>query len=367
MFKRSLSLVLLFFCFVFTPLLKSAEIVKLDRDQLIELRTKISEYKKIRDYEARKTLVDDILKMGPMAAVELGNILEKEALALQKKYTVSLGKKAKSIHKKRFKKSQENEVRASRTVLASLRAKGAALGKPEIVEKGDPALEKLKELLLLSATDVISENEKLKSMRKDILVLAEYMKKCNRIIPDDMEKKTRSNKKYGKKDLVPPQEKIPFTTILERNEKLAIVMEILAPKKDIKVLKNNETQTQFIDYKESLGILDLNIMRMLLGLSPLGIDIKLCAAARDHSNDMREKGFFAHESPIKGKKNPADRARNWGTTANGENIAYGVPTPEGTNMQWFHSPGHHVNMLNSEYTVMGLGRSEKHWTQMFRR
>ena len=111
------------------------------------------------------------------------------------------------------------------------------------------------------------------------------------------------------------------------------------------------------------GIRDLNVMRLIFGMNALTADVKLCECSADHSKDMKEKGFFAHESPVKGKKTPWVRAKNFGTSANGENIAMGSRTAEGSNRQWFHSPGHFKNMFSSKNRI-GLGQYGKYWTQM---
>jgi len=129
------------------------------------------------------------------------------------------------------------------------------------------------------------------------------------------------------------------------------------------LLANDETAWE-IDSGEALGILDLNALRLLLGLRALRADPKLCAAARDHSNDMRRLGFFAHESPVEGKSSFSDRAGNFGTSARSENIANGQRQPAATNRQWFLSPGHHKNMLGNHGRI-GLGRSGTYWTQLF--
>jgi uncharacterized protein YkwD len=103
---------------------------------------------------------------------------------------------------------------------------------------------------------------------------------------------------------------------------------------------------------------------MLLGLAPVLIDPKLHLAARDHSKDMAEKKFFAHDSPVSGKKSPWDRAKRAGTSANAENIFMGNSSPEAANRSWFLSPGHHVNMFGNSRRG-GMGRHEGYWTQMF--
>ena len=128
--------------------LNPLEAQHLNRDQLLELRTKLSEYKKTKDYDARKPIVDAILDMGPKGASELSKTVEKDFLSVQKKYITDLGKKAGVVQKKRYEKSHKKEIKEARAVFASLRAKGDALGKAEIVSKGDPALEKLKTIII---------------------------------------------------------------------------------------------------------------------------------------------------------------------------------------------------------------------------
>jgi len=131
-----------------------------------------------------------------------------------------------------------------------------------------------------------------------------------------------------------------------------------------KTLIDNVPLEAKLPLEEARGLRDLNRIRLLLGLKALKIDLLLCDAARDHSKDMATKGFFAHESPVPGKKQPWDRAKNFGTTASAENISMGVTTGAEVNQQWFHSPGHHKNMLGA-HVRMGLGNFQKHWTQMF--
>ncbi|NNE90560.1 MAG: CAP domain-containing protein [Verrucomicrobiales bacterium] len=135
--------------------------------------------------------------------------------------------------------------------------------------------------------------------------------------------------------------------------------------KNREILNQNEKLKGQIQAAEYAGILELNQWRIAAGLSPLLIDPKLCAAARDHSKDMAAGGFFSHTSPIQGKKSPWDRARNFGTSASSENIAINGST-EGANKSWFHSPGHHKNMFRENATIVGLGVNGRHYTQMFR-
>jgi uncharacterized protein YkwD len=37
------------------------------------------------------------------------------------------------------------------------------------------------------------------------------------------------------------------------------------------------------------------------------------------------------------------------------------------NEMWWHSPGHHRNMLNADWIRIGVGRHGKYWTELFGR
>lgn len=132
----------------------------------------------------------------------------------------------------------------------------------------------------------------------------------------------------------------------------------------VKVLAENAAMSK-IPAEIRAGVLELNIWRIAQGYPPLVIDPKLCEASVDHAKDMEKLGFFAHESPVEGKKQPWDRAKNFGTKASGENIAINDSVAK-ANKAWFYSPGHHVNMFRPKFTVIGLGASGRHYVQMFR-
>ncbi len=110
----------------------------------------------------------------------------------------------------------------------------------------------------------------------------------------------------------------------------------------------------------------LNHGRLVLGLGPLRLDEKLSAAAEGHSSDMARIGFFAHDSPVPGKKTPWDRAKKAGFEgrAGGENIFMGSTEPGAAYDAWFASDGHRFIMLASGPDTLGVGISGKHWTMM---
>ncbi|MFC1707688.1 CAP domain-containing protein [Planctomycetota bacterium] len=108
-----------------------------------------------------------------------------------------------------------------------------------------------------------------------------------------------------------------------------------------------------------------NRYRMMFGLRALRIDERLLRAARGHSKDMVDHGFFDHTSPVPGKQTPEQRCALTGATFSGENIALGSTTGEDTFDQWYRSSGHHRNMLGRDHLSIAIGRHQNHWTQLF--
>lgn len=110
-----------------------------------------------------------------------------------------------------------------------------------------------------------------------------------------------------------------------------------------------------------------NAERTKAGLAPFQTDAKLMAAAREKSLDMQSKNYFSHTSPTFGS--PFDRMKALGISykSAGENIAKGQRTPQEVVQAWMDSPGHRANILNADFTHIGVGFVEKgyHWTQQF--
>ena len=103
---------------------------------------------------------------------------------------------------------------------------------------------------------------------------------------------------------------------------------------------------------------------------PLTMDPLLRLAARLHSTNMAENGFFDHTDPE--GRGPGERVAEVGFTGSfiGENIARGQPTAEAVVAAWMASPGHCRNIMNPRYHFLGVGRAdspagEPNWTQNF--
>ena len=113
-----------------------------------------------------------------------------------------------------------------------------------------------------------------------------------------------------------------------------------------------------------------NAYREMFGLGAVQADERLVKCARGHSEEMHELKYFAHSSPVAGRKSPGDRAQlaGWGGSVS-ENIARGQTTGAGAVGSWIHSSGHHRNILGKSWTHLGVGKAKEatFWTQNFAR
>ena len=111
----------------------------------------------------------------------------------------------------------------------------------------------------------------------------------------------------------------------------------------------------------------VNEIRVQNGLKALTYDWELSRVARYKSQDMKDNKYFSHTSPVYGS--PFQMIRNFGISfrSAGENIAKGYATPQAVVNGWMNSSGHRANILNANYTHIGVGyvSGGNYWTQMF--
>jgi uncharacterized protein YkwD len=106
---------------------------------------------------------------------------------------------------------------------------------------------------------------------------------------------------------------------------------------------------------------------------PLRWNASLGRAALVHSGDMAEKRYFSHADQA--GRRVGDRANEAGYSwaRVGENLAYGLNTPQETVNGWLSSPSHCANIMNGEFSEMGAafvvtadqGAGVTYWTQTF--
>ena len=114
----------------------------------------------------------------------------------------------------------------------------------------------------------------------------------------------------------------------------------------------------------------VNDERSKAGLSNVEMDTSLSHTATLKSEDMRDHDYFNHTSPTYGS--PFEMMKSFGIDYKyaGENIAAGQPSAESVMKSWMNSPGHKANILNKNYTHIGIGhvtggKYSHYWTQQF--
>jgi uncharacterized protein YkwD len=108
------------------------------------------------------------------------------------------------------------------------------------------------------------------------------------------------------------------------------------------------------------------------GLPPLAPDDSLAAKARDKSDDMLKNNYFSHTSPegktIKDRMQEEKPASFRTISRIGENIYMGSRLDYSTDVKtqarmivdgWMTSPGHRRNILDPNYTHLGVGVAAK--------
>jgi uncharacterized protein YkwD len=126
-----------------------------------------------------------------------------------------------------------------------------------------------------------------------------------------------------------------------------------------KVTENLQPAVFKTDDLEARAFAAINQERAAYGLPPLRLAGDLSVVAREHSQDMVERDYFAHQSPD-GRDLRHRFARhgisNWRYIA--ENIACNRGYEDPVNAAvagWMNSPGHRKNILNKNLAESGIG------------
>ncbi|MGP1907194.1 CAP domain-containing protein [Metabacillus sp. JX24] len=139
-----------------------------------------------------------------------------------------------------------------------------------------------------------------------------------------------------------------------------------APEAKEEAPKQEQTQAAVSEFEKKVVELT-NAEREKQGLKPLQLDEELSKVAKEKSKDMQSKNYFDHNSPTYGS--PFDMMKKFGVeyTTAGENIAKGQASPEEVVQAWMNSEGHRKNIMNADFTHIGVGHVEEgnYWTQMF--
>jgi len=103
-----------------------------------------------------------------------------------------------------------------------------------------------------------------------------------------------------------------------------------------------------------------NVDRTSNGLGSLLPEARLTGLARERSEDMQARDYFAHEIPPNGEKvfSEMDR-RGWSYEMAGENLGWNTAARDATvqfvERDFMNSPSHRVNVLRDGFTQIGVG------------
>ena len=132
---------------------------------------------------------------------------------------------------------------------------------------------------------------------------------------------------------------------------------------------NDNVTGEFAAFQKEVVRL-VNVERQKQGLGKLSLNAKLSNVATLKSQDMINKNYFDHTSPTYGSPFDMMKQFNISYKTAGENIAKGQKTPAEVVKAWMNSQGHRENILNKNYTEIGIGVAKEangtlYWTQMF--
>ncbi|MCK1993299.1 LysM peptidoglycan-binding domain-containing protein [Peribacillus muralis] len=163
---------------------------------------------------------------------------------------------------------------------------------------------------------------------------------------------------------------VSLSDILKTNPAITDSNQIIVGQ-TINLPSDQPTAKQEYDQTVEQQILRLvNEERSKAGLPNVEMDTSLSHTATLKSEDMRDHDYFNHTSPTYGS--PFEMMKSFGITYKyaGENIAAGQPSSASVMKSWMNSPGHKANILNKNYTHIGIGyatggKYSHYWTQHF--
>lgn len=334
---KTMLLSVLLMTFTTSPILaEPSESEPVSSETLATIRKLKFDYKRHHtDKEKKDEILDQLTALGEQGRSAALNLVLRELDTPLRAYMKRYAALAEFDVTSRY-KANAGKIEELRATIMGLR-KDANLIKATIKATADPALAEIESILVPTQDEILFADPTMIGYRGAV-----------------MSKAIKWSKITGEKPNV----------LLARYEQLAIMQALLPEQNHKKVIADNLKLGLELDDEEARGIEELNRIRILIGLNPQKIDLKLCDAARDHSKDMHEKKFFSHTSPVPGKKSPWQRAKRFGTSANAENIAAGTGKGLKAIKMWWYSPGHFKNMIGKQKRT-ALGRHRSHWTQLF--
>lgn len=162
-----------------------------------------------------------------------------------------------------------------------------------------------------------------------------------------------------------PETESPETNVPEAESPEVNVPEVESPEIEI---PEDTTTDEHAFIKEVVDL--VNAERAKEGLAPLTIDLKVQAAAMVRAKECEQR--FSHTRPNGTSFATALKEQGVSYRSSGENIAWGQRSPEEVIKAWMNSSGHRANIMNPNFTTIGVGYYENangtdYWCQLFTR
>lgn len=143
--------------------------------------------------------------------------------------------------------------------------------------------------------------------------------------------------------------------------------ETTPPSEDTNTPENKPEADKELTFAEQVVEL-VNQERTKAGLSAVTLDQNIASAALVRAKEIETS--FSHTRPNGSKFSTALTEQGVTFKGAGENIAWGQKSPEAVIQAWMNSEGHRANILNKNFTKIGVGyyqnaAGHNFWTQLF--
>mgnify|MGYP002536659624 CR=1 FL=1 len=143
--------------------------------------------------------------------------------------------------------------------------------------------------------------------------------------------------------------------------------ETTPPSEDTNTPENKPEADKELTFAEQVVEL-VNQERTKAGLSAVTLDQNIASAALVRAKEIETS--FSHTRPNGSKFSTALTEQGVTFKGAGENIAWGQKSPEAVIQAWMNSEGHRANILNKNFTKIGVGyyqnaAGRNFWTQLF--
>lgn len=142
--------------------------------------------------------------------------------------------------------------------------------------------------------------------------------------------------------------------------------EVPSPETPEQETPSPELPEENLSYVEQVVQL-VNAERAKEGLAPLTLNVKVSAAAQVRAKEIVTS--FSHTRPNGSSFATALKEQNISYRRAGENIAWGQKSPEEVVNAWMNSSGHRANIMNENFTSIGVGYHRQngvnYWCQLF--